>query len=742
MRTLLSSIKTLIMRLAIFLVRIVPFVPSVNIIQSALELFAFTPLRFPVYKYWSKFLINSGHRIKALEWSETFRKRCENNFGSKSRLHFFSLSLVLDNLRLGNLDCGELLNQTRDQIYEISDDKNYKFLQVVEAIYAIEKTQKLGQSKHAISGDKKAREYFQYRMERAHAIRNEPAVAVYAQSLAASVSYSPELVTRFCERVLEVNNLHQTALTVLDIALDKVEYNDRELLKVAGQNTDTIRGINTLLQLFQDRWKQEENPQDHSANLQYRKAHHLLELKRYDEVEELIQLNLNDERFKSIRAKKLQLTNELASSEAALSKIIDGVNSLSVKSDRLGELAEVCEEQRKFDDAITLYRASHHTADKDSLNIARSASWRYVSALMSLNLWTEANAVLRETQVYMWQFFKAFLPGSSPYSKIEKNDFRLPEDGGLILGCWGIGDELFRMGIWNQLANKDARWALTCEPRLESVFKRSFPDMEVIVSSRVNGPNAVSEYEYWEEREGLPANTDFGRVTRSSLAAMKRHKNVLISEMFLYEFVSRDGKIDNPALAPTLTVDENEMTRVQSWLATLPEGINVAVSWRSGQQSSTRDKNYTQLNEWGEILSLPGVNFINLQYSDLEEEKDEVRRLFNANIFDMPGVNRKHDIETILAICKSCDLVIAPCTAVREMAGSIGAETWSLTTTPYLPDLWRIGDDGKTDKFYSNMTHFTSQEHGSKFGVLKAIAGKLEERLAEKAPEPVTANAN
>lgn len=742
MRYISRKVKTIILISILNLLKYTSGIVPINTMQFFLKQFSRTPLRNAVYNVWSVVLLGSGHRIKKLEWSETFWKNAKQFYLVGEKLNVFSLQVVLDRLRLGDLQCDTLLAETRARIYQDGDANDCEFLQVVEAIYEIEKSGRVGQNKHMIAGQKQARQYFQYRMERAHAMRNEPAVAVYAEALAATVSYSPKLIARVCERILEANNLHETAIDLLDIALAKVEYAKDEIVTIQGDGTDTVRAANVLLRILQHKWRQEEYPQDHSADLQYQKAHHLLELKRYDDVQNLIDLYHDDERFKSIRAKKLQLTDELAESEVVLDEIVNGVDAQKVKSDRLGELAEVCEEQKKFEDAIALYRASHRAAPVDQLNIARSASWRYVSALMSLNLWTEARAVLRETQVYMWQFFRAFLPGHRGYSKIKRNDFRLPEDGGLILGCWGIGDELFRMGVWNQIANKKAKWALTCEPRLESVFKRSFPDMEIIVNSRTRGPHAVTEYEYWKDREGLPANTDFGRITKSSLSAMKRYKNVLISEVFLYEFVSRGGHVENKTSVPLLTPDPDEIERVQEWLSTLPEGINVAISWRSGQQSSTRDKNYTQLNEWGDILTLPGINFINIQYSDREEEKEEVRRKFHANVFDMPGVDRKHDIETILAICKCCDVVIAPCTAVREMAGAVGAETWSLTTTPFLPDLWRISEDGETDKFFSTMRHFTSMKHGSKFDVLKAIANELAKHESTVPAAPAIAHAN
>lgn len=730
---MMRKLKTKLAILSVLILRQTSRVLPVPYLQALLKPFRHTPLRLSVFNIWSRVLTYSGYRISRAEWSKTFWKR-PAIFGSEIRDPVFGIHHALDQMSVGNFEINEVIALLKKDIFETNGDVGVhlqKRIATVGMINEIERTKSLGEREYFLTDSKLAKVYFRERMERAHAMRLENSVDLYAKCYLASINYDPVLVRRICARTLTPNGLHATACSLIDIAIariggldenHRVNIDDTKLKQkykaLGGSNTKTkpLEKLVVAIDAYDD-------IHDTIISLELQKVKHLLELGEFKKVDAVLEIYNGEPAFKTVVSKLQYLRGDNTASSQLLRDIIRSSDSMAERSNQLGELAEQLEEGRDFEGSLSLYRAAYRQNQNSTLNVSQPATWRYVHALLAGEHWSEATSVLRSAQIYMWRFFIKLNKKSA--KKLIERDYRLPENGGLVLGCWGIGDEFFRLGLWNQMANKSAKWAFTCEPRLESVLKRSLPNVDIIANSRTNGPNPVSEVSYWDDREGIPTNTDLARLTVPVRQAIEKHKNLLISETMFYEFIRRHCHIEEPTETPLLTLDPKELERVSDWLATLPKGLNVAISWRSGKRSASRDKSYTSLDEWGDILSVPGVNFINIQYSDSEEEKQEARDMFGANIIDMPGVSRKHDIETLLAICSKCDVVIAPCTAVREMAGASGAETWSLTTTPYLPDLWRIKPGSNRDKIFPSMQHFTAMEHGDKAGVLSAMGQEL-----------------
>ena len=53
----------------------------------------------------------------------------------------------------------------------------------------------------------------------------------------------------------------------------------------------------------------------------------------------------------------------------------------------------------------------------------------------------------------------------------------------------------------------------------------------------------------------------------------------------------------------------------QQRLAALGPGLKVGMAWRS-RKTRSQDTHYPPLTQWGALLTLPGVHFVNLQYDD------------------------------------------------------------------------------------------------------------------------------
>lgn len=387
-------------------------------------------------------------------------------------------------------------------------------------------------------------------------------------------------------------------------------------------------------------------------------------------------------------------------------------------------LGAVYEMMRDFDAAIGAYRRSTEASTPQEW--LGGAQWMLVSGLLHRGEVAEAGAVMRQQLAGFWKSF-AGLSKKSPFKRIRRGPI-IPEGNTVVLGGRGVGDEILRFMFLRSLRRPDARYFYTVEQRLKDLLQPANDWVEFITISRTVGLHAVSEEQYWRDRDGVPSRFDPNRVTAAVMEKIQTEPNLLVSEDIQVAALSM-GK-NFPAMAePLVSLSSQERARARLWLDTLPGKIKVGISWRSGDRNFVRDMSYVRIEDCGALLAVPGVDFINLQYTDTSEERAQVLAEHNVEIHTMPGLDLRDDLRGIAALARECDIVIAPCTAVRELAGAAGAHVWSLTITPYLPDLWRIGSDGRHDLYFPNMIHFTAMEHGSSAGVLLAMAEELKARM-------------
>jgi hypothetical protein len=91
--------------------------------------------------------------------------------------------------------------------------------------------------------------------------------------------------------------------------------------------------------------------------------------------------------------------------------------------------------------------------------------------------------------------------------------------------------------------------------------------------------------------------------------------------------------------------------------------------------NATRNKHYSAIIDWGELLQLPNCVFVNLQYGDCEAELVEAETRFGISILRWSDLDLRNHIDDSLALIDSLDLVVTAGTAVFSMAGSLGRPT-------------------------------------------------------------------
>ena len=123
------------------------------------------------------------------------------------------------------------------------------------------------------------------------------------------------------------------------------------------------------------------------------------------------------------------------------------------------------------------------------------------------------------------------------------------------------------------------------------------------------------------------------------------------------------------------------------------------------------------------VLSVPGVLFMNLQYTDGAE----------AEIAALPPDQRSKitswkeavaDYDDTAALTAALDLTLSVSTSLVDLAGSLGRPVWVMA--PVTPE-WRYGHMGHTMAWYPSARVFRQQQWGGWTEVIENVRAQLHE---------------
>ncbi len=218
----------------------------------------------------------------------------------------------------------------------------------------------------------------------------------------------------------------------------------------------------------------------------------------------------------------------------------------------------------------------------------------------------------------------------------------------LSLFAWtdqGVGEEIMFAQLVPDLISRGAKLTLECEPRLVSLFARSFPEVKVV--SRELGPNLDNEL-------GCAAQlalADTAAWLRPSLASFPNHMGYLV--------------VDRALLASLKARYRKTTTK-----------LTVGLAWRTAAAAKLAEHKSVALDQWGPILSQPNGSFVSLQYGDVAQEIDQANEKFRVSIFHDREVDPMADLDSFAAQVAAMDLVITTSNATAHMAGALGIPCW------------------------------------------------------------------
>ncbi|MGQ0546522.1 MAG: tetratricopeptide repeat protein [Betaproteobacteria bacterium] len=253
----------------------------------------------------------------------------------------------------------------------------------------------------------------------------------------------------------------------------------------------------------------------------------------------------------------------------------------------------------------------------------------------------------------------------------------------------GLGDELMYSSCVPQLAAQARHVALECDPKLDRLFTRSFPQCTVIARRRTFVNDWVNHIEprpaYQTPIGSLPG---FFRSESSS-------------------FPQHDG---------FLKADPAKVARWKARLGALGPGPKIGLSWQGGVGHTGRLRRSLTLEQLAPVLRLPGRHFVSLQYTDVkaEIERCEVRVHHWQEAID--------DYEETAALVCALDSVLTVCTAIVHLSGALGRP--ALVMVPFGSD-WRYGASGERMAWYPSVRLLRQTRIGDWSDVLEEVVRLL-----------------
>ncbi len=291
-------------------------------------------------------------------------------------------------------------------------------------------------------------------------------------------------------------------------------------------------------------------------------------------------------------------------------------------------------------------------------------------------------------------------------------------DNLIALAVFGPGDEIRFASIYNLLPGKliQKNVSISCDPRLHNIFTRSFSWLNFIPVQRWRNGDPLDLKNYTEV-------LGFDLIPFINNALTKEINNsdgvMLVTDMLHECLPSYEAFPGTPYL-------KHDESLSRYYRNQLPQNTNlVGLSWRSSLTTHSRNEHYLTVEELEPIFKIDGVQFVNFQYDECQEELDWIEKRYPGKVINIAEIDHYNDFDSVAALMKCMDLIIAPATTVVELAGALGCPTWLLSNSSELH--WRKIDQRGTDVWHSSIAHIEGTVLGDKSTLVERLCESLSE---------------
>lgn len=288
----------------------------------------------------------------------------------------------------------------------------------------------------------------------------------------------------------------------------------------------------------------------------------------------------------------------------------------------------------------------------------------------------------------------------------------------LIMAVYGPGDEIRFASLYSDFRYRfgAGNFRVTCDYRLESILSRSFPEIEFAPVRRVRDFSASYPRELFDK---LPGAELCVMLDNSGIELVEQANKIVMVTDLIWQF--RKNKLDFPGagfLKHDLKLSEAFRSRLN------PEKRHVGICWRSSLTTHSRSVNYLAIEELGPLFDMPDVQFVNFQYDDCAAELKWIEENYPGRVIDFSEIDHYNDFDSVAALMKCMDVVIAPATSVAELSAALGCPTLLFAGSAEID--WRKINAEGTDIWQSTATIVVGKKRGNKLSLVEEIKNKLE----------------
>jgi Tfp pilus assembly protein PilF len=255
----------------------------------------------------------------------------------------------------------------------------------------------------------------------------------------------------------------------------------------------------------------------------------------------------------------------------------------------------------------------------------------------------------------------------------------------------GVGDEIMFAGLIPDAVRTGTRCMLDCDPRLQPLFARSFPAVDV-----------VSSHHFGNDSEPDPELDIAAQLPTGGLPGLFR----------------ATGHAFAATTSPYMIADP---TAREQFRARYAHGRRlVGLSWYSRNQKTGRDRSI-DLSVLAPLFDRTDIQWVSLQYGD-HDGLEKQATAANAPIFIDRAVDQLADIDTFAAQIEALDLVITIDNSTAHLAGALGVPVWALL--PFARD-WRWLQNREDSPWYPTMRLFRQPQRGDWHSAIQKVQTAL-----------------
>ena len=296
------------------------------------------------------------------------------------------------------------------------------------------------------------------------------------------------------------------------------------------------------------------------------------------------------------------------------------------------------------------------------------ALWAKAICLLQMGNYSQAWPLY----VYRWQQDEKEFTSQALKTTVSKWSAAKKAERLLVWPEQGVGDELMFGSLLPQALQLCSALVVQMDRRLIPLFQRSMPFVQFFPSHEALDPNLYDAHLPMGDLAGIFCNNldDFKAIQHPYIKAD------ITNTKSLKELLSPNGK---PLCG---------------------------LSWKSQNIKKGQDRS-VPLKELLIAIAGHGVQLVNLQYGNVDEELKQVQKICGVEVLQYQDIDNQHNLDGLATLIQACDLVVSADNSTVHLAGALGQPVWVLL--PFNAD-WRWLLERHDSPWYPSVRLFRQSE--------------------------------